>query len=81
MTSITPRPSTTDGKLLLTVEEVANLTSLGRSTVYELLARGEIPSITIGRSRRVPSEALHAWIRREMATSLSTALGGGVLTK
>jgi excisionase family DNA binding protein len=79
MASITPHPSPSDGKLLLTVEEVANLTSLGRSTVYELIARGEIPSITIGRSRRIPVEALRAWIRRELAASPSTSRQGGSL--
>lgn len=79
MTSISPNPSSPDGKLLLTVEEVANLTSLGRSTIYNLLARGEIPSITIGRSRRIPSESLRSWIRRELDASPSNAMGGGVL--
>jgi len=80
MTSIPPRPSSPDGKLLLTVEEVAHLTSLGRSTVYNLLARGEIPSITIGRSRRIPVEGLRLWIRGRMVGSPSVRLKGGAMT-
>lgn len=79
MPSIAPIPSPSDGKLLLTVEEVAKLTSLGRSTIYLLIARGEIPSITIGRSRRIPIEALRTWIRRELAASPSNASKGGAL--
>ena len=48
--------------LLLRVEEVARALSLGRSKVYELIASGELPSITIGAARRVPAEALRRWI-------------------
>lgn len=39
--------------LLLTVEQVAEELALSRSRVYELLAAGALPSIHIGRSRRV----------------------------
>ncbi len=52
-------------RLLLRPHEAAELLGLGRSTVYELLASGAIPSITIGRSRRVPLEALRAWVRAQ----------------
>ncbi|MGH2378796.1 MAG: helix-turn-helix domain-containing protein [Candidatus Limnocylindria bacterium] len=48
--------------LLLRVEEVARALALGRSKVYELIASGELPSLTIGSARRVPAEALHRWI-------------------
>ena len=39
-------------RLLLRPREAAALLGLGRSTVYELIASGAIPSLTIGRSRR-----------------------------
>ncbi len=52
-------------RLLLRPHEAAELLGLGRSTVYELIASGAIPSITIGRSRRVPLEALRAWVRAQ----------------
>lgn len=48
--------------LLLRVDEVARALALGRSKVYELIASGELPSLTIGAARRVPAEALRAWI-------------------
>ena len=52
-------------RLLLRPHEAAELLGLCRSTVYELIASGAIPSITIGRSRRVPLEALRAWVRAQ----------------
>jgi len=38
--------------------EVAQLPNLSRSTVYDAVARGEIPVIKIGRCLRVPTAAL-----------------------
>ncbi len=49
-------------RLLLRVEEVVRLLGIGRSTVYELIARGELPVIRIGRLVRVPRPALEDWI-------------------
>ncbi len=49
-------------KMLLRPTEVAEALGLGRSKTYELIANGTIPSITIGKSRRVQVEALRAWI-------------------
>ena len=53
-------------KLLLTVPEVAARLGLGRSLIYQLLMRGEIPSIKVGRARRVPSQGLEKFIARRM---------------
>lgn len=49
-------------KLLLTPEEAAQTLSIGRSKVYELLRAGAIASVRIGASRRIPAEALRAYI-------------------
>lgn len=38
---------------LLTVPQVAQLLALSKSTVYGLMAKGELPFHKIGRSRRV----------------------------
>lgn len=44
---------------LLTVEETARFLRIGRTKAWELVQRGEIPSIRIGRrSIRVPAKAL-----------------------
>ena len=44
--------------LVLTVEETASALRLGRTACYEAIRRGEIPSVRIGRSLRVPRGAL-----------------------
>ena len=51
--------------LLLRPEEAARELGIGRSKTYELLKRGEIPSIRIGRSVRVPAEKLRQWINEQ----------------
>jgi excisionase family DNA binding protein len=45
-------------KLLLRPEEAAEVLSIGRSRLYELIGRGELASVRIGTSRRVPFEEL-----------------------
>lgn len=48
--------------LLLTVEEAAELLRLGRTTTYELVMRGEIPSVKIGRRRLVVRSGLSEFV-------------------
>jgi excisionase family DNA binding protein len=62
-------------RLLLRPVEAAEAIGVGRSKVYELLASGELPSIRIGGSLRVPVDALRAWIARQVAqqTDMATA--------
>lgn len=50
-----------DGELLRP-EEVQNILRIGRSKVYEMIARGELPVIRIGRAVRVPRSELERWI-------------------
>jgi excisionase family DNA binding protein len=50
-------------KSLLRVEEAADRLSLGRSKTYALIQEGQLPSIRIGRSVRVPVVELDRWIR------------------
>ena len=49
---------------LLRVEEAARVLGIGRSTVYELIGRRELPVIRIGRSTRIPRRRLEDWIER-----------------
>ena len=53
-----------DGPLLVSVPRAAELLSVGRSEAYQLVLRGEIASVKIGRSRRVPMAALEAFVER-----------------
>jgi excisionase family DNA binding protein len=51
---------------LLRVEDVArDYLQIARTRVYELVASGEIASIVIGRSRRIPESAVQAFIDRQ----------------
>ncbi len=45
-------------QLLYRVEDAARVLSLGRSKTFELIASGQLRSVQIGRSRRVPRAAL-----------------------
>lgn len=51
---------------LLTVAEAAAILRLGRTLVYELVLRGDLRSIKIGRARRIPVSAVDAFIRERL---------------
>jgi excisionase family DNA binding protein len=48
---------------LLTVAEVAALMRVSKMTVYRLLHAGDLPSVRVGRSFRVPERAVHVYLR------------------
>ncbi|MFE4019725.1 helix-turn-helix domain-containing protein [Streptomyces sp. NPDC059101] len=48
---------------LLTVPEVMTRLKYGRSKVYDLIRSNRLTSITEGRSRRIPENALADYIR------------------
>lgn len=48
---------------LLRVEEAAKYLAIGRSTMYELMSRGRVPTIHIGRAVRIPTESLKEVVR------------------
>lgn len=52
-------------KLLYSVEEAAEALSMGRSLIYELIGRGDLESITVGRRRLVPRDALVVFVERQ----------------
>jgi excisionase family DNA binding protein len=56
------------GQLLLTPEQVAEALAIGRTRVYELMASGALPSIRLGRSRRVARHALSRFVDELCAT-------------
>ena len=49
-------------RLLLTVPEAAEALAISRSKLYELFAAGLVRSVRIDGSRRVPIEALEAYV-------------------
>jgi excisionase family DNA binding protein len=60
-------------RLLLKPEEAAAALGLCRSKTYGLLADGTLPSIRVGRSVRVPAEALREWVERQAAKANPSA--------
>jgi excisionase family DNA binding protein len=52
--------------LLVRVEEAARILSLSRSTIYEMMDSGELPSVRWGAARRIPMAALRAWVERQV---------------
>ena len=51
-------------RLLVSPEEAASMLSVARSTVYVLMASGELPSVKIGKSRRLRVEDIEAFVDR-----------------
>ena len=47
----------------LTVAEVATVMRVSKMTVYRLVHSGHLPAIRVGRSFRVPEQAVHAYLR------------------
>ena len=53
-----------DEKLLLTVDEAAQRLGIGRSHAYIYVLRGELESVKLGRSRRIPAEAVDRFVEK-----------------
>ena len=52
------------GQLLLTAEQAAKTLAICRTKIYDLLRKGELESVQIGTSRRIPYEALTEYVQR-----------------
>jgi excisionase family DNA binding protein len=55
-------------RLVLTVAEAGELLGISRAFAYELVARGELPSIRLGRRIVVPKTALLAMVSLTLDT-------------
>ncbi|GAA1386148.1 helix-turn-helix domain-containing protein [Kitasatospora putterlickiae] len=49
--------------VFLTVAEVAAVMRVSKMTVYRLVHSGELPAIRVGRSFRVPQQAVHEYLK------------------
>ena len=58
-------------RLLLKPTEAAELIGLGRSKTYEMIRAGELPSVRLGNSVRVPLRELQVWVERLAARERS----------
>jgi excisionase family DNA binding protein len=57
----------------LTVAEVASIMRVSKMTVYRLVHGGELPAVRVGRSFRVPEDAVHTYL------STSCGVGAGAV--
>jgi excisionase family DNA binding protein len=62
-----------DGCRLLTIEAAADFLAISRSAVYQLLDRGEVASIHIGRSRRIALAELRRFVANSGHRSMPVA--------
>lgn len=67
MTATSSLPGGDGPRLLLTVPDAAAALSISRSKLYELLAAGLVRSVRIDGSRRVPLQALEAYVESLLA--------------
>lgn len=58
--------STADGSdlVLLKVEEAARRLQIGRTTCFNLIRTGALESVPVGHLRRVPADAISAYVAR-----------------
>lgn len=57
----------------LTVAETASVMRVSKMTVYKLVHAGLLPAIRVGRSFRVPENAVHAFLRESLGESLTAS--------
>ena len=53
---------------LLTITEVANVLRVSKMTIYRLVHDGQLPSMRIGKSLRVPVSALDSYLSQAADT-------------
>lgn len=60
----TTRATPAVGEVLITVPEAARRLAISRSYLYQYLQRGRLPSVCIGRARRIRVADLEAFVER-----------------
>ena len=55
---------------VLTISDLREILNVGRNSVYDLLKEGAIPSFRIGRSWKVPKEALIHYLNQWKSSSV-----------
>ena len=63
------RTETIMDRLMVTAEEAAEMLGVGRSAVYDLMRSHALPSVKIGRSRRIPLASLREYVETLARTS------------
>jgi excisionase family DNA binding protein len=58
-----PADPTLSDVRFLTVAEVAAVMRVSKMTVYRMVHSGDLPAVRVGRSFRVPEQAVHDYLR------------------
>jgi excisionase family DNA binding protein len=58
-----PADPTLSDVRFLTVAEVAAVMRVSKMTVYRMVHSGDLPAVRVGRSFRVPEQAVHNYLR------------------
>jgi excisionase family DNA binding protein len=53
----------------VTVSEALRISGIGRSVLYDLMSKGEIPFAQVGRRRLVPRRALAQFLERRLVVA------------
>ena len=59
--------TTRGSSLLLTIPQAQDEFQVGRTTIYRMIQTGELATVRIGRSVRIPRVALDEWLRQRLA--------------
>lgn len=54
----------THHRLLLSIQEAAEALGIGRSKLYQLVARGELPLVHLGKRALIPRPALERYVEQ-----------------
>ncbi len=60
-------------KLVFSVDEAAELLSIGRTTAFQLIADGRLGSLKVGHRRLVPRQDLEAFIVANRSSALEVS--------
>ena len=66
----------TNEPIFLTIEDAAKKLSMGRTWMFERVHFGDIPSVKLGSSRRIPTDALDAFAARVVAEQIGSPVEG-----
>lgn len=58
-----------DARMTYSIEDAAEVLGVGRTTMYRLVAEGEVESIAIGSRRLIPRESIEDFLSRKLAES------------
>jgi excisionase family DNA binding protein len=63
---------------LLSPEQAAEMLGCHRTMIFEMLARGDVASIKLGRLRRIPASSIDKYIASRLSEAEGSSPDGGV---